>query len=102
MFWFDRARKRRRGELLDRPLDDPESCRCCDGACCRGFASVALSWPEYERLERIGATRLHLPLLGAPLLLIDGGCEFLTGGRCGIYAERPDICRRFACRPLRN
>jgi Fe-S-cluster containining protein len=96
--WFDRAGERRRGQLLDHPLDDPECCRRCDGACCRSFASVALSWGEYERLQSLGATRLHLPLLGSPLLLIDAGCEFLAEGRCGIYPVRPDICRRFVCR----
>jgi Fe-S-cluster containining protein len=33
-------------------------------------------------------------------LLIEHGCEFLIGNRCGIYKHRPTICRRFSCRDL--
>jgi Fe-S-cluster containining protein len=58
---------------------------------------VPLAWSEYERLEALGAQRLELSLRGSHRLVIDGGCEFLVGGRCAIYADRPDRCRRFMC-----
>lgn len=96
MFLFSH-KERRHGVLLDQPLDDPPCCRRCDGACCRAFVSIVLSWDEFRRLERLGAQRLILPLFGPPLLVIDDGCEFLDHGQCMIYPERPDICRRFTC-----
>jgi len=59
---------------------------------------VELTWGEYKRLEQLGASRLHLSLYGPHKLIIENGCEFLDHGRCGIYDDRPDICRRFVCR----
>jgi len=32
--------------------------------------------------------------------MIELGCEFLVGNRCGIYHHRPAICRRFTCADL--
>ena len=98
MPWRILKQPRLQGVLREQPLDDDPRCAGCDGACCRGFPSVELTWVEYERLREIGATRLVLPLAGPPLLLIDFCCEFLVGGRCSIYDQRPGICRRFACR----
>jgi Fe-S-cluster containining protein len=92
-----RARVKRHAVLLDRPVDDDARCRGCDGACCRSFVAVELTWAEYERLKAIGARRLELSLRGPHRLVIDGGCEFLVGGRCGIYEDRPGLCRRFLC-----
>ena len=97
MPWFHRTAEKRRGLLLSRPLDNSERCRDCGGACCRSFTAVPLTWEEFERLQALGARRLQLNLWGPPVLLIDAGCEFLTDGRCRIYPDRPDVCRRFAC-----
>jgi hypothetical protein len=97
MSWHIRKKTRRHGVLLEHPLDDDPRCAECDGACCRGFPAVDLTWEEYERLGELGASRLVLPLAGPPLLLIDYGCEFLVNDRCTIYDERPEICRRFSC-----
>lgn len=94
---FHRQRVKRHGLLLDHPLDDPQRCAQCDGACCRSFTSVSLTWDEYLTLQSGGATRLELPLSGPPRLIIDEGCEFLVDGRCAIYPLRPAICRRFYC-----
>ncbi len=91
------ARVKRHAVLRDRPVDDDWRCRACDGACCRSFVAVELGWAEYARLEALGAQRLVLSLRGRHRLVIDGGCEFLAGGRCRIYADRPDACRRFIC-----
>jgi Fe-S-cluster containining protein len=98
MLWKRHPRRRKHGALLDHPLDDDGRCRECDGACCRSFPSVPLSWDEYEQLRNLGATRLQFSLTGHHLLIIENGCEFLTGGRCRIYHHRPDVCRRFFCR----
>ena len=100
MSWHIRKQTRLHGVLLEHPLDDDPRCSGCDGACCRGFPSVELTWEEYGRLRELGATRLVLPLTGPPLLLIDYCCEFLVDGRCAIYIERPGICRRFSCRDI--
>jgi Fe-S-cluster containining protein len=40
---------------------------------------------------------LQLSLYGPHKLEIEYGCEFLVEGRCSIYEERTDICRRFYC-----
>lgn len=97
MLFFKRNRERRHGILLERPLDDPQRCHECDGACCRAFPSVALTWEEYRVLEALGARRLELSLNGEHHLLIENGCEFLADGRCLIYLDRPEVCRRFYC-----
>ncbi|GLI40116.1 YkgJ family cysteine cluster protein [Geobacter hydrogenophilus] len=97
MPWIDHTRVKRHGLLLEQPADDPAPCRKCGGACCRAFPSVSLSWEEYERLRALGASRLHFSLAGHHLLIIENGCEFLVAGRCTIYADRPDVCRRFIC-----
>jgi hypothetical protein len=100
MLFSRRHREKRRGLLLDRPLDDPQRCQDCDGACCRAFPSVRLSPHEYATLQELGACRLELSLDGDCRLVIENGCEFLSEGRCAIYADRPDICRRFYCSDL--
>lgn len=96
--WWHRSRIRKHGLLLDSPVDDDRRCRECDGACCRAFPSVPLSWDEYQRLRDLGAVRLQFSLTGRHLLLIDTVCEFLHEGRCRIYHHRPQVCRRFFCR----
>lgn len=98
MPFFSRTKTIKHGALLDAPVDDDGRCQECDGACCRSFPSVELSWHEYERLREIGAVRLHFSLNGHHKLIIENGCEFLADGRCAIYRDRPDICRRFFCR----
>lgn len=92
-----KAKTKKHGMLLDQPADDDDRCRNCDGACCRAFPSVDLSWGEYEQLRMLGATRLQFSIFGPHKLIIDNGCEFLANGRCAIYEHRPDICRRFIC-----
>lgn len=92
-----RGRKKLRGILLDHPEDGNERCAACDASCCRGFPSVELTADEYQLLEQRGAKRLEFTLNGHYYLVIENGCEFLQGNRCGIYGERPSICRRFTC-----
>jgi len=89
--------KRYHGILHGAPLDGNDRCQRCGGICCSSFTAVDISWGEYERLEELGAKRLHLSLYGPHKLEIDSGCEFLVEGRCSIYEARPDICRRFFC-----
>ena len=91
-------RKKLHGILLDAPQDGTDRCRECGGICCSSFASVQISWDEYQRLKALGSTRLQLSLFGPHRLEIDYGCEFLSDGRCSIYEQRPEICRRFTCR----
>jgi uncharacterized protein len=98
MLWNFRQKTKKHGALLDHPVDDDGRCRECDGACCRSFPNVALTWAEYEQLRALGAARLHFSLSGQHRLIIENGCEFFMQGRCSIYQHRPDVCRRFFCR----
>ena len=98
MSFFGHSKVIKHGMIMDHPVDDAGRCRECDGACCRAFPSVKLSWPEYERLKCLGAHRLDFSLTGHHQLIIENGCEFLMQGKCAIYADRPDTCRRFFCR----
>lgn len=97
MLFISRSKARRHGILLDYAQDGDQRCFSCGGDCCRSFADVELTWDEYERLRKLGASRLQLSLTGPHRLLIDYGCEFLKSGRCSIYEARPEICRRFTC-----
>lgn len=97
MSFLFRSKKVLHGVLLDQPADGAERCAGCDASCCRGFPRVELTAEEYAVLERLGATRLEFTLDGRFYLLIENGCEFLNGTRCGIYRHRPAICRRFIC-----
>lgn len=97
-----RVKEKRHGLLLNQPLDDPSCCSTCAACCCRSFPNVDLSWDEYQRLEALGAARLHFSLHGPHKLIIENGCEFLRGNRCGIYDDRPEICRRFICKAVRR
>ncbi len=94
---FKERRVKKRGRLLDNPMDGTERCIGCDADCCRGFPSVELTPTEYATLERLGAVRLEYLLNGRYYLIIENGCEFLEGNRCRIYGDRPEICRRFTC-----
>lgn len=89
--------RKRRGHLLPTPLHDSPACSACAADCCRGFPAIELSAGEYARLKKLGARRLEFTLAGRFYLLIDYHCEFLEAGRCSIYADRPHICRFFAC-----
>ncbi len=91
------GRVKRHAIVSDRPVDNDGRCRGCDGACCRSFAAVELTFVEYQRLEALGARRLELSLRGPHWLFIENGCEFLADGRCSIYEHRPEVCRRFIC-----
>lgn len=90
-------RKKLHGILLDSPRDGDERCLGCGGICCNSFTSVEISWEEFQLLKSLGARRLQLSLYGPHRLVIDCGCEFLVGGRCSIYENRPEVCRRFTC-----
>ena len=97
MSLFRKKMLRKQGIMLDGPADGSR-CEGCDADCCRGFPSVELSGEEYLTLHRLGAQRLVFTLDERFYLLIENGCEFLVGNRCGIYEQRPLICRRFTCR----
>jgi len=90
-------RVKKHGRLLDKPVEGNENCAGCDADCCRGFPSVRLTTEEYCSLQRLGATRLEFLLNGEYYLIIEQGCEFLVDNRCGIYEQRPSVCKRFIC-----
>ncbi|MFE8595459.1 YkgJ family cysteine cluster protein [Archangium violaceum] len=73
-----------------------ELCRRC-GLCCDGnlFSHVPLQPAEVDAARRNGLEVVALAD-GAPALR--QGCTALKGRQCSIYAERPEGCRRYACR----
>ncbi|MEU1598347.1 YkgJ family cysteine cluster protein [Streptomyces sp. NPDC005708] len=84
----------------DQPAADPEPVDCaarmhvCHAVCCR--LDFALSVPEIEA----GSARWDL---GRPYHIrheADGNCTHndRETGRCGIYQDRPSVCRRYSCR----
>lgn len=100
MILFGRKQGKKHGLLLDRPFDGEQHCLNCGAACCRGFPAIELTPAEYTALQRLGAIRLELLLDGHSYLIIENGCEFLVNDRCGIYDQRPSVCRRFTCRDI--
>jgi len=83
--------------LLDHPIGNLKRCDSCSNDCCRSFPAVNITWSEYTKLQALGANRLHFSLSGRCKLIIENGCDFLFEGRCSIYDQRPDICKRFIC-----
>lgn len=78
----------------EEPVDCAARMHLCHAACCR--LDFALSVPEIEA----GAARWDL---GRPYFIrheADGACTHndRETGRCGIYNERPGVCRRYSCR----
>ena len=82
-------------------LTDTLCTRC--GLCCDGtlFADVELaSLDEASGLEVMGLDIEDADEEGGQLLLQP--CGALKGKRCSIYPYRPDCCRTFECRLLRE
>jgi len=97
-FWlFMGHRVKRSSRVADQPIENPSQCLDCDGECCRSFPALEVSWEEFEILKSRGAVRLVFSLSGHHKFIIENGCEFLSRGRCSIYEDRPNICRRFIC-----
>jgi Fe-S-cluster containining protein len=75
-------------------------CTQC-GLCCTGaiFADVELrDEKEATAMECLG---LEIEEEDGRALLIQP-CRALRGKRCGVYAHRPDCCRRFECKVLKD
>ncbi len=75
--------------------ENPVPCGDC-AACCRDLHAVL-----DPTVDRVAYTVEVLPdgryaLARKP----DGTCLYLDGHRCGIYAQRPAVCRGFDCRAL--
>lgn len=97
-------------------MDGPECSHPCDGTCCRGF-TITTGTPE-SRAAKVGEIRVFLagggecepwmrdylmvsemllPLAPTPEGRELYGCRHhdATTGKCGVYAERPGMCRRY-------
>ncbi|MFY0564438.1 YkgJ family cysteine cluster protein [Archangium lansingense] len=73
-----------------------ELCRSC-GLCCDGnlFSHVPLQRAEADAARRNGLEVVSLAD-GSPA--VRQCCTALKGRSCTLYAERPEGCRRYACR----
>lgn len=90
----------RRSLLGNEGMDVP--CGDCDGCCVSGY-SVQLRPEDHRAAARIPATFVvsapgfakgHLTVRPLP----SGVCPMLDGGKCSIYADRPQTCLDYDCR----
>ena len=87
-------------EPLDAPQGDALDCRGC-GACC----SYSREWPRFTLEEDAYLDLIPAKFVderGAGMRCIGDRCSALIGEigqstSCGIYSQRPDVCR--ACQP---
>ena len=70
---------------------------CCDGSL---FADAELATRETTALEVLGL-EIEDADKGEPALLLQP-CAALKGKRCSIYPHRPNCCRTFECRLLKQ
>ena len=89
--------KPRRDELK------PGECLCdhCTGKCCRYFSlpiETPTTWDDYDAIRWYlahGRTIIYVEK-GTWYLLVMSRCNYLTAdNRCGIYFNRPKICREY-------
>jgi hypothetical protein len=75
-------------------------CEGCVGCCVSSYA-IPLRPADSVALETVPARYLRIPM-GGDLARMeyreDGTCPMLEGGRCTIYAQRPETCRDYDCR----
>lgn len=79
---------------IDDSVTDPTvSCSACDAVCCRLTVTIAPGDAVPDRMLERNAQGVEVMAHGE-----DGWCIALDRGRmcCGIYAQRPAICRKFA------
>ena len=89
--------KPRRDELK------PGECLCdhCTGKCCRYFSlpiETPTTWDDYDSIRWYLAHDRTLIYVekGTWYLLVMSRCNYLTAdNRCGIYFNRPKICREY-------
>lgn len=95
--WLERFRASLRGTAgMDVPCGD------CVGCCVSGYA-VWLRPEDSRALARIPVKWLSTPPglpEGTRLMQAaeDGSCPMLCGGKCSIYADRPQTCVDYDCR----
>lgn len=82
-------------------MEDPASRLCLScGLCCTGAL--------FDRAKAAPEERPALELLGLHWVEEKGEtgfrqpCPAFRGGACGVYEQRPRVCRTFRCRLLRN
>jgi uncharacterized protein len=81
----------------------PDECLCdyCTGKCCRYFSlpiDTPTNWDEFDSIRWYlahGQTMVYVDK-GQWYLLVMTRCKYLTADdRCGIYLNRPKICRDY-------
>ncbi|HTY93803.1 MAG TPA: YkgJ family cysteine cluster protein [Steroidobacteraceae bacterium] len=94
--WLREARAALRGSAGSRV-----PCGDCTG-CCTSSYSIEVRPGDAAALEKIPVHSLSRPLRPTGHWSIrpnaDGTCPMLRGGRCGIYAQRPQTCLDYDCR----
>jgi len=95
-----------RGAASD-PTQQTFDCRACGACCCAGLDVLLLPaeasrYEASDRLARLLVWRARIAATPLPLLRHDSSGERclayrgrVGGGRCSIYADRPELCREF-------
>lgn len=77
------------------------NCGTCT-ACCRNNPGIFLHPQDGDIPENYVWVSQYNPLRGELGMLVDtkenGDCIYLTDKGCGIYSERPAVCRSYDCR----
>lgn len=104
--WSDRLLKSStgdmRGPLLenDRLNSGASLCTRC-GLCCNGMLFADVELRDAEESLRVESLGIECDEEDGHELLIQP-CAGLEGTRCGVYAHRPECCRTFECRVLKD
>lgn len=82
---------------LNKDLECP--CSECDGHCCSRFSAVDITEEEAKFLESKypGSTNKEKNNWNLEMRLNNNTCVKLKDGKCSIYEDRPNVCRRFRC-----
>lgn len=92
--------RRRKPRRADIPKGETP-CHYCTGKCCRYFClaiSTPYTWDDYDTIRWYlahGGTIVYVEK-GTWYLLVMNKCGYLQpDNRCGIYHDRPKICREY-------
>lgn len=75
-------------------------CKSC-GLCCNGVLFTDVKLDKDESHHRLVSLGLKLKKSGSTLKLCQP-CPAHVGGLCSVYADRPQVCRKFECQLLRR
>ena len=93
----------RNGVDLSNGVDLPSGSKLCTqcGLCCNGVLFADVELRDAEESLRVESLGIECDEEEGREVLIQP-CAGLKGTRCGVYAHRPECCRTFECRVLKD